>query len=237
MTTPVTAPRKHCLIPIVGVLLGAAMVVPAFAQQSDRERAQLLQMQQQLQRLKSDNAGMQKERDELQVKAQDAEKARKAHESELNRLRQEVALGARTLADTRAELEAVRQQLASAQADGERLQKSLNENLAQQAMDTQRAEQREALLAARLKFQTERAELCTVRHEAAMKFGTAMIDRYEHERLRLCEPLTGIWKVRNEDEVQQLRGELYGDRLDVPAPAVSPAEPSTAAPRSAPLAH
>jgi chromosome segregation ATPase len=212
-----TRSRARTLL-CAAVLLSAAGASPAGAQQADRERAQMLQMQQQLQRLQSDNAAIQKERGELQTKAQEAEKLNKASTRELARSRQEAAVLTKDLAGVRGELSATHDRLSAAQAETDRLQKALDQAIALAAVEKQRNEAQQALLAARLKVQTARGDHCETRHEAAMKFGGALIDRYESDRLRVCEPVTGIWRVRNESQIQQLREELYGLRLDIPDP-------------------
>lgn len=233
----------------LGAVLMAAMT-PAAAQ-SDRERAQLLQMQQQLQRLQTDNAAAQKEKGELQSKAQQAEQAQKQAGQELARTRQAVAAQGKELAGARAELASTAERLAAAQAQIENLRRDLaqrDDALQHAAIEKQRADAQISLLSNRLKLNTARADLCETRHAGLMKFSSTVIDRYEAERLRLCEPLTGIWKVRNETQVQQMREEQYGYRLDVPAPAdpvakagegatdAAAARPGAAAPAGEPAA-
>lgn len=220
---------RACLL----ALLGAAGA-PAAAQQADRERAQMLQMQQQLQRLQSDRAALEKERDDLRGKAQEAEKLRRESDSTgkaLARARQQAAEQDRELTGVRGELATASEQLATGQAEIARLRKALadrDDALQAAALEKRRGDAAQALLAARLKAQTARTDLCEARHEGVMKFSAALIDRYESDRLRLCEPVTGIWKVRAESQIQDLREQLYGYRLDVPAPkpaaAAAPAQ-------------
>jgi hypothetical protein len=217
----------------VGVLLIAAQ--PALADQ-DRERAQMLQMQQQLQRLQSENSAIGRERGELQAKAQDADKFKKASEQtskELARAKQTSALQARELAGVRGELSATQTQLGSAHAENDQLRKVLAERdtaLQLAAEEKRRGEQGQALLMARLKLQTGRADLCELRHAAVMKFTDGVIDRYETERLRLCEPVTGIWRIQAETKIQQMRDELYTNRLDIPVPPAASADSGTVSP-------
>jgi len=229
---PLAAVHRASLQASFVLLLGVCAVGPAAAQQADRERAQMMQMQQQLQRLQSDNAAIQKERSDLQAKAQDAEKFRKDAGKDLAKAKVEAAARAKELADARSELAATHEQLGSVQSETEALKKTLSEReqaLVLAATEKQRMESQIALLSARLKLQTQRADHCEVRHEAAMKFSAGVIDRFESDRLRLCEPVTGIWKVKAETQIQQMRDELYGYRLDVPDPA-----PAVVAPASAP---
>ncbi len=223
------------------LFLFAGLCGPAAAQQADRERAQMMQMQQQLQRLQSDNAAISKERNDLQSKAQDVDKLKKETDTTgkaLARLRQEFAAQAKELAAVRAQLTTTSQTLASVQSDDELLRKTVAErNDAIQAANVakRRGDAALALLGERLKFQTARGDVCEVRHEGLMKFSAGVIDRYESDRLRLCEPITGIWKIHAQSQVQEMRDTLYGFRLDIPAPAKTAAStPASAGPEPAP---
>jgi len=244
------APRPFGAAMLV-LLLCAAPSTRVAAQQADRERAQMLQMQQQLQRLQSDNAAIQKERNELQSKAQEADKLKKESDktgAELARIRQAASVQGQELGGLRAELAASNAKLAAAQTELETLRKAVadrNDALQAAALEKRRMEAAQALLALRLKAQTARTDLCEARHEALMRFSSSVIDTYEADRLRLCEPVTGIWKLRPQMRVQQMREELYGYRLDIPAPAIAaktavadPAAPAvnTAAQATAPAA-
>jgi chromosome segregation ATPase len=189
----------------------------------------MLQMQQQLQRLQSDNAALQKERNELQDKARDADALKKSTETtgkELARARQETASQGKELASLRAELAATGERLAAAQTQIASLRKMVNDRddaLQAAALQKRNEDASQALLALRLKAQTQGLDTCQQRHAAVMKFSAGLVDRYESERLRLCEPITGIWKVHAETQIQQLREELYSFGLDVPtAPSPTP---------------
>jgi DNA repair exonuclease SbcCD ATPase subunit len=196
-------------------------------QQADRERAQMLQLQQQLQRLQSDNASLQKERGALESKAQETDKLKKESESTgkaLAQARQQATSQGKELADLRAQLADATAKLNAARNENEALRKAVadrNDALAAAAADKRRGEAAQALLATRLKVQTGRGDLCEQRHEGLMKFSGEVIDRYEADRLRWCEPVTGIWKVREQTKMQGLRDELYGYRLDIPAPVLT----------------
>jgi hypothetical protein len=225
--------RRRSLQPVglAAVVLSLSLCATAplrvAAQQADRERAQMLQMQQQLQRLQSDNAAIQKERNELQGKAQEAEKLKKESDktgAELARIRQSAAVQGKELGGLRAELAASNAKLASAQAELEVLRKAVadrNDALQAAAIEKRRMEAGQALLAARLKAQTEKVDLCESRHAGLMQFTSEVIERYEGDRLRLCEPITGIWKIRPQTQIEQMREHLYSYRLDIPAPRAS----------------
>lgn len=218
---PWQMPSQRVLLAAVSLVIGVA-AGPAAAQAPDRERAQLLQMQQQVQRLQQDNAALQSST------RQDAEKLKKETEAaaaaqrELKQLRARSEAGAKETDALRSELAASREALVAARAEIERLSKEVegkDASLATAARLHQRQEQAQSLLAERLKEQTARGDQCETQHALAMTFARSMIDRYEHDRLRLCEPFTGIWKPRAENEIQQLRDELSNYRLEVPAEA------------------
>jgi chromosome segregation ATPase len=220
----------------IALCAALAAAAPARAQQADRERAQMLQMQQQLQHLQSDNAAMQKERTELQSKAQETDKLKKDAErngKELARAHQESLQQGRELASLRAELSATKDKLATTLAELDAYRKALDERnaaLKAAAEEKHRSDASQALLTARLKAQTGRVDVCESRHEGLMKFSSEVIDRYESDRLRLCEPFTGIWKVKSQTQIQEMREQLYGYRLDVPAPAQPAASASAGGP-------
>jgi len=201
----------------------------AFAQSADRERAQMLQMQQQLQRLQSDNAA-------LQAQAKDAENLKKQSaqtSKELARTRAEATAANRDIAALHAELDALREQT---NAQIEQWKKAVEERdtaLQMAATEKRQLDAQVALLTGRLKTQTGRADLCEVKHEQALRFGKEVVDEYEAKRLRLCEPVTGIWRVREEERIQSLRERLYGLRLDVSAPAMASGESHVPAPAGA----
>jgi len=193
-------------------IAAAAAAQSAFAQNVDRERAQLLQMQQQLQRLEADNAA-------LKEQAKDAETFKKQSaqtSKELARTRAEAVAAARDIELLHAAIDTLREQTS---AQIEQWKKAVEERDA--ALQTAATEKRKlegevSMLSSRLKTQTGRADLCEVKHEQAMNFGKEVVDEYEAKRLRLCEPVTGIWRVREEEHIQSLRDRLYGLRLDVP---------------------
>lgn len=203
---------------VAGLLLVCS--TPALAQSSDRERAQMLQMQQQLQRLQSDNASLQRERTQLETQAKDADRLKKESaqtSKELSKSRAEATAVTREAAALRAEVESLHTQL-------DQWKKAVEERdaaLQAAAAEKRRTDAEVTLLSGRLKVQTGRADLCEVKDAQALTFGTEVVDRYEKVRLRMCEPVTGIWAVRNEQEIQQMRDRLYELRLDVPPASAS----------------
>ncbi len=228
--------RVQLVVPAVAAALLLICATPVLAQSSDRERAQMLQMQQQLQRLQSDNASLQRERNQLETQAKDAERLKKESAltgKELSKSRAEAAANARDLAAARAEMEALREQTAK---QIEQWKKALEERdtaLQAAAVEKRRADAAAALLTARLKAQTGRGDLCESKHAQALQLGTHVVDLYERDRVRWCEPVTGIWKVHNQNEIQQLRDQLYELRLDVPPAqqASAPAAEQASAPK------
>jgi len=223
--------RHRESILLLAALLTIAAAPGVHAEPSDRERAQLLQMQQQMQRLQSDLNAAQKERNELKAQAQKAEEDSKKTGKDLARSRAESAAQARDLTGVRADLASTKEQLGQAQAEIERMKGEIarrNETIARAEAQKRRDDSDIALLTSRVRMQTARADLCDTRHAGAMKFAGGLIDRYEENRLRLCEPVTGIWKLRSQEEVQKMREELYSYRLEIPAPKEqAAAEPAT----------
>jgi len=200
---------------------GLALALPSLgqAQSTDRERAQMLQMQQQLQRLQSDNAAIQRERTQLQDQTNELKKTATRRSQELAKSQGELADANREAERLRGELESLRQQ---SQANMEQWQKALadrDEALRVAAEDKRKREMQLSLLTTRLKVETARGDICEVKHVQALDLGRDLIDAFESERLRLCEPITGIWKVREEERIQIYRDRLHDARLDVPAPA------------------
>jgi len=178
---------------------------------------------------------LQKERSQLQAQAGEADKLKRESaqtSKDLAKVRGNAAASAREAAELREQMEALRAQT-SAQIDQWR--KALEERdvlLQTAAMEKHKNEAEITLLSARLKAQTARADLAEAKHAQAVELGGEFIDRYESDRLRLCEPITGIWKTRNELEVQKMRDRLFALRLDVPlvksasTPAAAPGQSS-----------
>jgi chromosome segregation ATPase len=190
------------------------------AQTQDRERAQMLQMQQQLQRLQSENAALQKDQAVLKQQAQDAERLKKESGQKSKELAQSQA---ETAARTK-DLEGLRTELEKRDALIEQWKKAVEERdtALREASDTKHKLDGEVLLlAARLKAQTGRGDVCEAKHEKSLALGKEVIDRYEQNRLRLCEPVTGIWRVRDEDEIRRFRDRLYDARLDAVSPTAA----------------
>ena len=187
-----------------------------------------MQLQLQLQRLQQDNAQLQSDRDKAQTEGQKLKKESDAVRGELTAVRARAAASsaesAREAESLKSELAASRDALAAAKAEIEQLSKQVEQkdaSLATAARLHREQEQSQALLGERLKLQTGRADLCETKHAQAMQFAAGMVDRYEGDRLRLCEPVTGLWKVHAQNRIQELRDELSGYRLDSPAAADS----------------
>jgi chromosome segregation ATPase len=214
-----------------GALLCVAL--PAHAQ-TDRERQQMLQLQQQLQKLRQENAQLQ------QGKAAEIEKARAEGEKvradadrvkrEAGQLRVSGSAAQREVKRLGEELEKATQALAQSQADNEKLRAEMVQRDATQqaalqaaqqaaaqqlALERRNAEAAASVLGARLKSNTARADMCEARHDKALALGKDLLDRYEARQLRACEPFTGLWRVREETEIQTLRDRLFESRLDV----------------------
>jgi len=212
--------RARVLARCALVLLVAIWAIPGHAQSQDRERAQMLQMQQQLQRLQSDNAALLHEKTQLQEQVKDVERLKKESaqtDKELAQSRAQSAAGSREAAALRRELDALREQ-SSMQLD--QWKKALADRDGQlqfAAQEKRRVESANALLETRLKLQTERSDVCETKHAQAMRFAERIVDKYAQGRLRLCDPFVAMWKVHDREEIEGLRDEMYEFRLDVPA--------------------
>ena len=231
MSTISTMPR------LLGATLMAAVMFAASTHalaQTDRDRQQMLQLQQQLQKLRQENAQLQ------QGKATEVEKARAEGERaradadkvrrEAGQLRASSSGAQREVKRLGDELERITQALAQSQVANEALKAEMQQrevaqqaalqtsqqNAAQQlALERRNAETSAAVLGARLKFSTARADTCEAKHDKALVLGKELLDRYEARQLRVCEPFTGIWRVREEADIQSLRDRLFESRLDV----------------------
>ena len=207
-------------------LLVAAMLVvgigPVAAQQ-DRERAQMLQMQQQLQRLQSDNASLQDSARQGAEKLKKETAAAEAAQRELKTWRAQSDSRAKEADDLRGQLAQATQTLTAAQTQIEQLHKDVEQRdkaLEEAAEKQRRTEAAAELVAQRLKLQTARGDQCEAKHVEALKLAGHLIDRIEHDRLRVCEPVTGIWKVKAEADIQALRDSVNDLRLDADQPQV-----------------
>jgi len=210
-------------------LLSMLATAPLHAQSTaDRERQQLAQLQQMVQKLRQENAELQ------QARAKDVEKARNESRQSLDaelakhragvassrrearRLEDELARAQEALAQSRVELETLKAELTRREA-------AATAAAGQRARERAAGEEDRRLLAGRLKANSERAEHCEARHAIAMQVAEDVLDKYEDRQLRACEPFTGLWRVREEDRIQALRDRLFESRLDLPpAPASAP---------------
>lgn len=226
---------------------GAAQAQQAGA---SRERAQLQQLQQQIQRLQEDNARLQQERARDQARLatleSKSESETQAARREAERLRSSQGLSQRETRRLGDELQAARSSLtqaetalaqaqAQAQAELERLRAeitqrdtALQQAGAQLGTAQREAEQERNVLVARSRLNVQRAQACEAKHAQAHELARSLVDRWEERQLRACEPFTGLWRVKEETRVQDLRDQLFEARLDVPAPD------TTAAPNPAP---
>jgi hypothetical protein len=221
--------RRPLVAFFVGMII-TFIALEAFAQTpAERERQQMMQLQQQLQKLRQENAQLK------QAGTQDVEKAR----AETERARRDAAAQVRASGTTSQreikrlgdELALARETLAQREADVEKLRAELAQREAallstgQQWVEARRvAESERSVLAARLKVNAQRADHCEARHAQALRLSSELIERHEARQLRACEPFTGLWRVKEEEQVQALRDRLFEVRLDV-APADSAAAP------------
>jgi chromosome segregation ATPase len=218
---------KHTAIVLACAALLSAL--PTAQAETDRDRQQMMQLQQQLQKLRQENAALQ------QGKAQEVEKARAdtdqvkreasqlrassaGSQREAKRLREELDKATQALAQSQADIEKLKAEMTQREATQQAALQTAQQTAAQQlALERRTAESAAGVLGARLKANTARADVCEAKHESAMTLGKDLLDRYEARQLRACEPFTGIWRVREEKDIQALRDRLFEARLDVTA--------------------
>jgi chromosome segregation ATPase len=198
--------------------------VPALAQQQDRERAQLRQMQQQVQKLMQDNAALQRDNSELKEKLAQGEKKSSETARTLAVLQRKSQSEEKDLDTTRTGLHDTQEELVKAKAENERLTTELlkRDEALRVAADTQ-AQMRKSIDAERLELghrvtqQNARAELCERKHEQLIALSEEILERYQKARTRIIgEPITQIFSVRAQAQVQELRDRIDELRLDLP---------------------
>jgi hypothetical protein len=227
--TSARPPKRPLLVFATGMAITGLFMAVAGAQPApDRERQQLLQLQQQVQRLQRELT------DQRQASTRDIEQARReveraradsasqlrsgqaAAQRDAKRLADELAVAREAVVQRDAELERMRAEVAQREAA---LQQA-----ARQLADTRSAlEADRGTLAARLKANAQRADACEAKHAQAMALSRELIDDQQARRATACEPFTGLWRVGEEERVQSLRDRLFEARLDVPPPETSAA--------------
>ena len=217
----------HTAIVLAAVALWSAL--PTAQAQTDRDRQQMMQLQQQLQKLRQDNAALQQGKaQEIDKVHADAEQVKReagqlrassaGSQREAKRLREELEKATQALAQIQADIEKLKAEMVQREAVQQAALQTAQQNAAQQlALERRNAEFAAGVLGARLKANTARADVCEAKHESAMTLGKEVLDRYEARQLRACEPFTGLWRVREEKDIQALRDRLFDARLDVTA--------------------
>ncbi len=199
---------------IAAAALALLGVMQSAHAQEDRDRKLARQLQQQIQKLEQQNSTMQHSLDESQAKA---DKIKKDAQKDEARARATVRAKDEKITALTADLESSRTQLTAATAEIARLRATLAERDQSLQLATEQHARDDAaagLLTKRLAQQTARGDRCESLHAGLMDFSGALLARYESDRLRICEPVTGIWKVSAEKDLQQLHEKLYGFRLD-----------------------
>lgn len=223
---------NSCPLRSIGVLmLMSSLAVPLSAQSpSDRERQQLTQMQQMIQKLQQENAELRRSAT-LEVDKARSE-ARQAGEAEAAKQRSGAAASQRESRRLSADLVQARQALEQSLAEAETLKVELARRdeaqrtaAAQMARERSSAEADRSLLANRLKLNAQRADRCEAKHAEAIGLAEEVLAQHEQRQLRACEPFTGLWRVREEDRLQGLRDRLFEARLEVPAVASEATKP------------
>lgn len=218
---------------------------PALAQ-ADRERAQLMQLQQQMQKLRQDNAQLTTELQQAKAQAAQLDQLKTeadAAKSEANRLRGSAAAGQQQSRRLSQDLESKAGELARLQGEVEQLKAELKTELAKRdaasadnaqksaqalAQLKSEADNERSVLAARLKLVSQRSQSCEQQHGKALALAEEVTAVFDKERTQRCEPFTGLLRVTQEQRVQAWR-----DRVD-DARIISEAAPSAASAASKP---
>jgi chromosome segregation ATPase len=217
-------------------LCSGLLAAPAAAQ-SERERAQMAQMQRQLQKLQQDNAQLNSQLAQARAQATQLDQLKAQSQSaqaEASRLRSSAAAGAQQSRRLTQSMQAKDEQIAQLQTELGTLKAEMTKRdgaaqtaaaEAQRSLAQLRAEgdNERNVLAARLKLTSQRAQSCEAQHGKAMQVADEMAGAFERERAGLCEPFTGLRRVGQENRLQTWR-----DRLDA-ARAISDTPPASAA--------
>ena len=230
---------------LAGAVLAAA---PAAAQSGgSRERAQMMQLQQQVQRLQAELARVQQERASDLARLAQAEQAARSQGSqvqaaqrEAERLRSGQSVAQREgkrLADelqqTKDALGAAEAALTASQAEADKLRSDLARRdaaLADAAAELIRHQKamldERGVFTGRIRQHLQRVEHCEARHGQAWALADQLVNQWEAQRTVACEPFTGLWRVKEETRVQAWRDRLFEARLDVPAGETAQAQPA-----------
>lgn len=222
--------QRPLLIALLAVASLAAM--PASAQGD--ARAQIVQLQQQLQKLRQDNAQLGVQLRQAQAQAAGADKARaeiEAARGEARRLRGSAASGQQQLRELQRQNEERSAELSRVQAESEQLRgelarraEAVSQANAALARAREDAAGERSVLSARLRQASTRADQCEAQQARALSFGDELVQVLETERVGVREPFIGLWRVREEQRVQQWRDRLQ--ELRAPAPAADRAAPA-----------
>jgi chromosome segregation ATPase len=195
-------------------------------------------MQQQLQKLRQDNAQLNTQLQQARAQAAQAEQLKAtsaAAKAEADRLRGSAAAGqqqsrrlTQDLQSRNAEIERLQTELVALKAEAAKRESAAQaaaaetaRSLAQQRTE---ADNERGVLAARLKLQSQRAQSCELQHGKAIALADELATVFERERVQRCEPFTGLFRVGQEQRLQTWR-----DRLDEARPIAEAAPASAAA--------
>lgn len=225
--------------PLLSALLAAACLGALPARAQGDARAQIVQLQQQLQKLRQDNAQLGTQVRQLQAQAAGADKARaetEAAREESRRLRGSAASGLQQARQLQQQLEERNAELTRVQAESEQLRGELSRraealvqanNLLTRTREEAAGER--SVLSTRLGQANSRVEQCEAQHARAVAFGDELVQVLEFERVGVREPFLGLWRVREEQRVQLWKDRLHELRSPT-SPAGRGATPSPASP-------
>lgn len=227
---------QHPVLILAAALLGAALATPSVAQ-SDRERAQMAQMQRQVQKLQQDNAQLNSQLQQARAQAAQLDQLKsqsQAAKAEADRLRGSAAAGQQQSRRLSQEVQSRNQQIEQLQTEVASLKAEITKRdgaaqtaaadaargLAQLRADS---DNERGVLAARLKLQSQRAQSCETQHGKALALADELTTTFERERTRRCEPFTDLLRVGQETRLQTWRDRLEDARPIAEAPPASAA--------------
>lgn len=222
---------------LLGGTLAAALLAGSAVAQTDRSRAQLMQLQQQVQKLQQENTRLTAELQPLKAQAEDAQKLKvdvAASKQQLARLAANAFAGQQAQLRSAQAAEQANQELARSHAEAEQLKAELAKRArtiqqTQAAFEQARrlADNERSVLGSRLALASTRADWCEAQHAKALSLGGELVGLIEGEGASArSERFTGLVRVREEQRVQVWRDRLFDARLDAPPPAQAASEPA-----------
>ena len=212
------------------IVLSLLTLVPAHAQQEDRERAALRRMQQQNARLQQENAALQRDKADLDQKlkaAQDELAKLKGQAGKLTRTSKALTAAEKENADLTSRLDGAQAMLAQTTQKCQADIATLRSGLADTQAKLQRSEQDSALKVAQLEGalgdQATRAQGCEAKNLELFTVTEDLIRRYKEnrgawEKFLLSEPFTQLKSVQVESRLEEMRYRAQQAKVAAPGP-------------------